>query len=190
MVIALFNLPAAPLLPVELTTFTATPEPGGIRLAWETATETENAGFTVQRSYNAQDWEDLGWVDGRGTTTTPQSYTFLDEQPYNGINYYWLEQKDYDGATHSSDIVSARVKVSLDALNVYPNPAADVLNVVTPPNMPVTLTLYNTSGQLLLQQEFLDGNKELPLGRLAAGTYVLEIRNGEEVIHSQKVVKR
>ncbi len=187
--IGVFDIAAAPLLPVELISFAATPETGGIRLAWETATETENAGFAVQRSHNARDWEELGWMDGYGTTTSPKSYQFLDENPYNGVNYYRLEQRDFNGATTLTDVVSAKIEVSMEVMNVYPNPVRDVLNVVTPPNMPVTLVVYNSNGQLLLQQEYLDGNKELLLSRLSAGTYVLEVRNGNEVIHTQKILK-
>ena len=64
-----------------------------------------------------------------------------------------------------------------------------MLNVVTPPNMPVTMAVYDMLGRKVFQQEYFDGNKELPLGNLASGTYLLRIMNGKEIILAQKIVK-
>ena len=62
-------------LPVELVAFTATADGRTARLSWTTASETNNAGFTVEQKIGDA-WADRGFVAGRGTTTERSDYAF------------------------------------------------------------------------------------------------------------------
>jgi hypothetical protein len=112
-------------LPVELLSLTASLAGTQARLEWTTASELNNMGFEVQRSMDGDNWNALGFVDGKGTTLEKQAYQFTDAQPSNGVNYYRLRQIDTDGASH----ISARVEVVVGTIGVsfgvYPNPATD-----------------------------------------------------------------
>ena len=66
-------------------------------LTWQTASELNNAGFEVERSADAKQWEVLGFVNGHGTTMEANDYKYLDAQPMRGMNYYRLSQTDFDG---------------------------------------------------------------------------------------------
>ncbi|NBC96906.1 MAG: hypothetical protein GVY27_11190, partial [Deinococcus-Thermus bacterium] len=96
-------------LPVELTAFTARRDGDAIRLAWTTASETNNAGFEVQRrrsgNEDADAWEPLGFVEGHGTTTEAQTYRFTDRDlPYAAPGaVYRLRQVDTDGTETLSE---------------------------------------------------------------------------------------
>ncbi len=93
------------LLPVELISFRAAALEKKVRLEWVTATEQDNAGFTVQRSTDGTSWRPIGWVDGNGAATAEQRYDFLDEQVAPATTYYYrLEQRDFDGATELSEV--------------------------------------------------------------------------------------
>jgi len=71
------------IVPVELTSFSALTHASDVILNWQTATETNNQGFEIQRS-NDGEFEKIGFVPGHGTTTEIQSYIFIDENVLPG----------------------------------------------------------------------------------------------------------
>ena len=71
-------------VPVELISFTAEVDDNVVTLFWQTATETNNSGFEIERLQDykiekLQEWERIGFVEGKGTTTEIQSYSFTDK---------------------------------------------------------------------------------------------------------------
>jgi PKD repeat protein len=111
-------------LDVDLISFTGKATENGNLLNWETASETNNKGFSVQRSLNdGKDWQTLGFVDGNGTTTEIHQYEYLDENPALGLNYYRLEQVDFDGTiSYSNTIVLKNEKADHIKVKLFPNP--------------------------------------------------------------------
>lgn len=85
-------------LPVDLLSFKAIALHNAIKLTWTTATESDNDYFTLFRSPNGFEYLELvGKVNGAGTSNIPITYTYIDDNPSNGINYYVLTQTDYNG---------------------------------------------------------------------------------------------
>ena len=86
---------------VSLISFEALPVGGDIRLAWETASETDNAGFHIHRS----DTEDGPYaritetiIPAEGGATWGASYAWVDEDVFPGKTYYYkLEDIDNSG---------------------------------------------------------------------------------------------
>ena len=66
-------------LPVELSTFTAQINQKSVTLSWQTATETNNAGFDIERSFNSADFQKIAFVGGKGNSTQLNSYAFTDD---------------------------------------------------------------------------------------------------------------
>ncbi len=94
-------------LPIELTSFTGEKLRDGVNLLkWTTATETNNDYFRIERSADAVNWENIGMVQGAGTSYSQLNYALKDYTPPNMINYYRLVQVDYDGHWVPSGIVS------------------------------------------------------------------------------------
>ena len=95
------------LIPVELTSFTASTVDGNVVLNWITATELNNAGFQIERRKTTderrEDWESIGFVNGNGTSTETHTYSFADESPVAGKSYYRLKQIDFDGSFEYSN---------------------------------------------------------------------------------------
>ncbi len=90
------------IVPVELLSFTASANDDKVTLNWTTATETNNKGFEIQRSKKSKlkskkEWEKVGFVEGSGTTTEKQEYSFPDKNITSGKYNYRLKQIDYDG---------------------------------------------------------------------------------------------
>ena len=103
---------AAGLLPIELTSFTATSTESGYTFNWVTASEKENDYFTLEYSINGVDFNEIDYVHGAGTTSETSEYTYSwDDAPQIELIYFRLKQTDYNGEyTYSDVIVSCRKK--------------------------------------------------------------------------------
>lgn len=84
-------------LPIELLYFNSRTEYNNIKLIWETATETNNCCFTIYHSTDFKNWLNIGSVEGAGNSNIPITYSFTFDRPLEGINYFKLQQEDFDG---------------------------------------------------------------------------------------------
>ncbi len=119
---ALFGYELAPI-PVEFTSFTANVVDKSVTLNWSTATETNNNGFEVQRKSVDGSFSTVAFVEGHGTTTEAQNYTFIDNvEP--GQYFYRLKQVDYNGWYKYTDEVEVNVTAPsvFELSQNYPNP--------------------------------------------------------------------
>jgi photosystem II stability/assembly factor-like uncharacterized protein len=186
------------VLPVELLRFEANAFPNHVALRWQTASETDNLGFEVQRSQNGLDFNAIGFVDGfgPGTSMLLQSYSFNDEQVLDGLLYYRLKQKDIDETYAYSPVVSVEYKSGqAKGPSVFPNPFDDVLylNLGDLNAGTYQLSIYNVQGQLLVDRNISISkgvNQAIPeLQSAAPGAYFIRIRSGASMIYSEKVLK-
>jgi hypothetical protein len=111
-------------IPVELTSFYAIADYGVVELSWITATETNNRGFEVQRSSNGNQYESIAFINGHGTTTEPQAYSYTDRSITSNLYSYRLKQIDFDGTFKYSNVINVDVPMLKEfALDQnYPNP--------------------------------------------------------------------
>ena len=91
------NSPLFQVLPVELLSFEGFSQKNSIFLDWSTATEINNDGFYIERSSDIENWEDIDFINGNGTSLEKQFYQYEDQSPLFGANYYRLKQMDFDG---------------------------------------------------------------------------------------------
>ena len=139
-------------LPVELASFDVSTDGQRGVLRWQTASETNNAGFAVQhQAPTANDWRKVGYREGAGTTTQPQSYRFTTDQLETGTHTFRLKQVDTDGTAHFSapKTVAVQGTAGLTLLSSHPvvQGQSAVLSVEVPKRQAVTVTLYDVLGQ-------------------------------------------
>jgi hypothetical protein len=117
-------------IPVELTSFTVIANFEEVELSWITSTETNNLGFEVQRSTGG-DFEKIAFIEGHGTTTESQAYTYIDRSINSGSYSYRLKQVDFDGSFEYSNVIEVEVPVLKEfALDQnYPNPFNPSTNI-------------------------------------------------------------
>ena len=173
-------------MPVELTSFTATVRGKGVELAWNTATEQNNAGFEVQKSVNGV-WTKIGYVEGAGNSNAPKSYTYSDASAKGTVSYR-LKQIDRDGKFEFSPVVEATVALSAADYALtqnYPNPfnPSTSFRFAVKQSEHVTVTVYNMLGQAVAT--LFDGmapanelvNLTFNASRLSSGVYFYSLQS-------------
>lgn len=96
----------------------------GVMLKWSTAMELNNAMFVIERSTDGIDYENIGNVNGNGTTDENSEYNFLDVNASKNKLYYRLKQMDIDGSFSYSDIVALDKKIANNFMVVRMSAAA------------------------------------------------------------------
>lgn len=160
-------------LPVNLISFSAKATGLMASLDWATASESGNAYFDVERSSDAQSFTRVGRVTGQGTTTARQQYTFTDESPASGANYYRLKQVDADGKFSYSPIRAVVIRTNGE-LTLLGNPVRDELNVAGLV-AGSTAELLDLTGQVRHQQSVTTDRMQVNVRDLPAGTYLLRV---------------
>ncbi|HMB94132.1 MAG TPA: T9SS type A sorting domain-containing protein, partial [Rhodothermales bacterium] len=141
------------VLPVELVRFEAVQDGNSVRLSWDTASETNNAGFDVERSINGTAFESLDFIEGHGTVSEPQSYAFTDTSfPFEAQDLtYRLKQVDYDGTFDYSPEVEILVELNVPyrLTAPYPNPSTEAVHfsLVVGRAQQVEVALYDVLGR-------------------------------------------
>ncbi len=138
-------------LPVELVSFVSSINNNSVELNWSTASETNNAGFDVERSSNGV-WTKIANVTGNGTTTSAHSYSYVDRNLASGSYNYRLKQIDFNGNFeyfNLSNEVNVGIPTKYDLSQNYPNPfnPSTSINYEIPFDGRVSLKVFDMSGK-------------------------------------------
>ncbi len=189
------------VVPVELTSFSANIVGDAVTLKWSTATETNNSGFSIERSINKKDFKELDFIKGNGTSTQKNYYSYVDKSITNGKYFYRLKQIDLDGSFQYSNTIEVELntpnKFSLS--QNYPNPfnPSTKINFSLTEDSKVTLKLYNTLGEevkTLLSSNLPAGihKVELNASDLNSGVYFYKLEangtNGSNFTATKKMI--
>jgi len=176
------------IIPVELTSFTANTNGNNVKLNWTTATEINNQGFEVQRKMQNEEFASVGFVEGYGTTTETQNYSFTDENLLPGVHSYRLKQVDFDGTSELSDVVEVEVSTPLyySLSQNYPNPfnPSTTISYSIPADGYVTLRVYDVLGNevaSLVDEQKQSGifNIHFNASALSSGVYYYTLKASE-----------
>lgn len=170
-------------LPVELIDFTINKNRNKIQLNWQTASEENNKGFEIQRSHDGIDFEVICFVEGNGTIFEYSNYSFIDENPINGTNYYKLKQIDYNGDFEYTDIKSIEFLKKVEKGKITPNPASDKLYFQ---GIEGEIKIYNSIGKLMITVNDVNENDYIDISSLNSGNYYI-VNN--EIVYTFLVIK-
>ena len=164
-------------LPVELTTFTAQNKDAFNVLIWQTASEINNSHFEIQRSVDGQKFEIIGEVKGIGTSNNLENYSFTDNYPFDGINYYRLRQVDNDGKAMISNVVSVLNGKQKNSFSVQTNVAQSeiFINASASKNVDTPFEIVDMLGRTMLSEVFKNNQTLLKINieSFSAGQYLI-----------------
>ena len=167
----------AVVLPVEFVNFKATPQYKAVLLNWQTASETNNKGFQIERSSNGKSFGNIGFIKAKGSNAV---YDFTDDTPLS-MNYYRLRQIDMDGKEAFSKVISANMDENKGKMYFAPNPAKDHLTITINDNNSASIRLFDLLGRLVLSKSISDVTTDLDISTIKAGHYILEIASNGQV---------
>lgn len=195
---------AITIIPVELISFTAEVQNKSVKLQWSTATEKNNRGFEIERKFFKQqssisknEFEKVGFVEGKGTSSTVQNYFYIDNEVQSGKYFYRLKQLDFDGNfSYSGEL---EVDVNYNPLNFklhqnYPNPFNPSTKIIW--QLPIsswqTLKVYDLLGNevaTLVDEYKPAGNYEVSFdaSKLPSGVYFYQLKS-ESFIETKKMI--
>ncbi|MFN7117545.1 MAG: lamin tail domain-containing protein, partial [Saprospiraceae bacterium] len=186
----------AAVLPIELLDFTATSVSESVLLKWSTATEKNNAFFSVQRSRDGLNWVEIGQVKGKGNSSVLQQYAFTDKQPQTGINYYRLQQFDFDGQSSFTPVRFVEIQGKQVIAKLFPNPTRERFNLQLEGagSQMYKVFIYNTLGQEIwtLPEALPAGESyEIPTTWWTPGLYFMRISDtGGQVLQILTIQKQ
>jgi hypothetical protein len=182
---------------VELVSFEAISTGGSVALAWLTASESNNAGFSVEQEVGSDVFAEIGYVEGYGTTDRAQEYRYTVNDLDPGLHRFRLKQIDFDGAFEYSQVIEAAVTVPDRFLikAAYPNPfnPTTTLRFAVATEQHVEVTLLNSAGQSIrtLYNAAVAANEMQRLtvdaSELPSGTYLVHFE-GKGLSASERIV--
>jgi hypothetical protein len=176
-----FNVIAA-TLPVSLKDFTVAREDNNIRILFASASERNNAHFAIERSSDGRSFSEIGRLAGAGNSNETKTYTFTDERPLRGLNYYRLKQTDFDGTYTYSPIRSATFGAP-GRLTLSPSPANSWIHVQyeAPAQEEGVWQVFDAAGRILLSGVWEAENlsQDIELSGLPQGVYIFRLAAGK-----------
>ncbi|MBL7951697.1 MAG: hypothetical protein JNM62_08250 [Flavobacteriales bacterium] len=177
------------LLPVDFIELQAELSGDVVDVTWSTASETNASHYVVERSADAENYVPIGTVQAVGNSTQLSSYSYLDEHPAEGLNYYRVRQMDMDGSAQESPADYAIYRKGTSDMVVFPNPAGNILwaSFEMPEEDAVIWRVLDAQGRLV-EQDLYQGTKgnmliDIPLERLAVGSYTLLINDSRGLMN-------
>lgn len=195
---SLEELCTTPLLPVTLMDFSG--EYTGVAdetlLNWSTASEVNNDHFELYHSTDGLDFRKIAAVNGAGNSQNEHRYEFLDRNSSSGVNYYRLDQVDFNGSRISEQTIAVvRGELSSNQIHAWPNPTESQIYVRIDhggDGFGGELTLLDLLGNRLAVQQTLgvESISTFDLTDLKPGVYLLHYRSPEGEYSTLKISRK
>jgi Secretion system C-terminal sorting domain len=176
-------------LPVNLVYFKGQAYQDYNLLLWQTNLEENNAFFVLERSQDGRNFVEIGRIDGAGNHIGIKNYSFKDDSPFVGFNYYRLKQVDTDSSSHTSLVILLK-NTFKKQVSIYPNPTKDGLVYIS--NLQPLIhqcELIDSMGQIVWMDTITDTAFKIDMSYLPQGVYILVIKNAQEKLQ-KKILKK
>jgi hypothetical protein len=175
------------VVPLVIKNFILAPLSGGegLGVRWVTVNEINVSHFNIQRSADGVEFYTINKTAAKNNAYN--EYGITDLQPLNGINYYRIEAVDKDGKITYSKTLQITTNHRPQTLNIYPNPATNIVNI----NFPDIRQAYITdvTGRLLLSKQ-LGGvsNTQLNIASIGKGIFFVRVTDSKGITQTEKLI--
>jgi hypothetical protein len=187
------------VLPVTMKNFTATKKLTAGELNWTTSCEINCAGYDIERSLDGNRFSKIGYVNSKsigGNCSTTLQYSFQDNKPLMGTNYYRLKQMDIDGNYKYSNIATVKfdAATSFFIQSVFPNPAVGFsdINLLSKFSGNGTVVLFDEAGRKINQFTVYlntgENSIHIYTGDLSKGVYIVSVSLSNGAVVSTKLI--
>jgi hypothetical protein len=167
------NLPAGcVVLAVKLISFDVSRQDNTSLITWSTASEINSDYFEIEKSADGENWTSLGKVAASGNSNLQRQYSFIDQSPFVGNNYYRLKQVNTDGSYLYGPVKLLKFDNSISNVLVYPNPSKNFFELYTNSTETAPYDISDVTGKLI--QKGLITNS-IKINGLASGVYVARV---------------
>ena len=179
-------------LPIDLLSFNVEKCDEQACISWRTASETNCDHYTIERSSDALNFEELTTVAASGTSHKELSYSAKDAQPFSGTNYYRLKQTDFDGKYKYFEIKQITFSDFMD-VNINPNPSFGNYRIVSKMEE-LSITVFDVVGRKVFELTYpsCDNSGQceryFDISKLCSGTYNVLV-NSKQGSKYFKVIK-
>lgn len=190
-----FAMSSTGTLPVKLAGFSAKAIASDkVQLNWKVSEEMNFSHYVVQRSTGGQAYTDIAVVTGQEKDVQVETaYQYTDQVTYSGQVHYRLRMVDKDGREEYSGVVTVSLNVKQGEVKIYPTVIENgSLYVETYDNMEKgSVQILDMHGRLMLQRpNITNGRNQVTLGNasLSAGSYLVSVLNGDQVVTVRKIL--
>jgi hypothetical protein len=179
------------VLPISLIAFKAEAADDNVELIWRTATEENNDYFTIERSSNGLDFQEIATIAGAGASVDAKEYIHMDKNPLQGVSYYRLKQTDYDGTNETFKVVAVEVYNTAELIKISQNFNRNELSVFNNLDEENTAYVYDMLGRGGSVGSLKIGENRIDLDQLngLGGIYVINVVNAlGKTLVAQKIV--
>lgn len=180
-------------IPIELMEFSAACVDEKVILKWRTALERNNDFYTIEKSFDASLWEEIGFVDGAGTTSSVNHYEFIDEteawiSDLASSIFYRLKQTDFDGQSGYYGPLSVSCISGNDWNLLIINPVSDALTgtLYAAEESEAVLEIFDLQGRIIHREKInvVNGSNllQMDITSLVNGFYFIKAYNEKKNI--------
>ncbi|MFY7901050.1 MAG: T9SS type A sorting domain-containing protein, partial [Chitinophagaceae bacterium] len=183
------------LLPVSITNVSASQKNAGIEIIWNTANETNMSSYEVEKSIDGNSFSKATTVAAKNVSVSTNNYSWYDAQVNQGNNYYRIKAVEKNGKYQYTQIVKVYIGSKAPSFTVYPNPVIGKTVRLQLSNVEMgvyTVRIFNSLGQEVASQSINHNGgsiiETIPLGKIAAGNYSMQIMNGTKTVITKTIM--
>jgi hypothetical protein len=180
----------APLY-VDLISFFVKKDLTSAELQWASGTEIDHDYYSIERSADAQNWESIAVVEGKGNANGMTFYQYKDVQPLPGKNYYRLKMVDNSGIPDYSATKFVMMDENYTVYKMYPNPTYNKVTLLGAEKVD-EIQVVNSLGMLVYQKKLDHMDKEVAMdfSGISQGIYWVKMITNDELVHSETLIKK
>ena len=184
-------------LPIGMEYFTGTKlSDSKHKLDWKATCSGTSANFELQRSSDSRNFAALSSLNADYDRCL-QPFTYTDNSPLQGKNFYRLKVKDETSKiSYSNTVLLLNSKSGFEIVNIQPNPVTStaMLNLSAAKKQDLTMIIADSKGSEIMVRSIQvvtgTNQQEINLETLASGTYILSIISGDGNKRSIKFLKQ